>query len=285
MGQQFADAAFNNILDLVDLERYPIDNLESPSGAAFLRDCRSGMRDNGWCNLEGFIRPEAIDALATEANGLLPDATALTITRNIYGDRADPDAPDGDPAGQEITHHPLQLADDQVPQDTLIQRLYQSDILTDFVRQVQNKPQLYRYGDQFQALNIVALPPGERHGWHYDYNECTVTLLLQAAEQGGDFTFIPESRSLEGEKREIVKDFLSGDMSHAKTFSRDVGTFTMFRGGFSLHGVTRIEGSRPRITAIFTYDEQPGRVAGDEINVRIYGDRAAQKLAAQEAGR
>ncbi|NNE24817.1 MAG: hypothetical protein HKN11_19635, partial [Rhizobiales bacterium] len=40
-----------------------------------------------------------------------------------------------------------------------------------------------------------------------------------------------------------------------------------------------IEGERPRITAIFTYDEQPDRIASDEINIRIYGQRAARILA------
>ena len=101
------------------------------------------------------------------------------------GGKVDASAPEGDPRRREYTHHALQLADDQLPADTLVQRLYRCDVLTDFVRRVQGKAELYRYADEFQALNIVALPPGSWHGWHYDYNECTVTLLLQAAEEGG----------------------------------------------------------------------------------------------------
>ena len=53
----------------------------------------------------------------------------------------------------------------------------------------------------------------------------------------------------------------------------------MFRGEFSLHGVTPIEGGRHRITAIFTYDEMPGRVSSDDINIRIYGQRVERILA------
>lgn len=269
----------DDILDLVDLERYPIHDLDSQAGQVFLHQCQEHMVKHGWCSLDGFIRPEAIAALAREAGDLLPGAETLTIRRNIYGGEADASAPEGDPKRREVVHRPLQLADDQIADQTLIKRLYHCDALTEFIRQVEGKSQLFRSADEFQALNIVALPPGGWHGWHYDHDECVVTLLLQAAERGGDFTFIPNSRTREHEDREVVDRFLAGDRTHAKTFARGAGTFTLFRGEFSLHGVTKIEGSLPRITAIFTYDEQPGRVASDDINIRIYGPRAKRILA------
>lgn len=274
----FADQS-DEILHLVDLERYPIHLLDHEAGSEFLRRCREHMDAHGWCNFDGFIRPDGLEALAEEANGLLPSAESLKIKRNIYGGKVDASVPEGDPRRREYVHHALQLADDQVPAGTLIQRLYRSDVLTDFVRRVQGKAELYRYADEFQALNIVALPPESWHGWHYDYNECTVTLLLQAAERGGEFTFIPNVRTEDNENREIVDRFLAGDMTHAKTFSRGVGTLTLFRGEYSLHGVTKIEGDQPRITAIFTYDAQPNRSASDDINIRIYGPRVEKILA------
>ncbi len=273
----------DDVLALVDLERYPIHNPESAAGREFLDQCRTHMVEHGWCNLDGFIRPEAVELLAKEANDLLPEAEALTIRRDIYGGQADPTAPAGDPRQREMVHHPLQLADDQIPEHTLIRRLYHCDALTDFVRRVEGKVRLFRSADEFQALNIVALPPGAWHGWHYDHDECVVTLLLQAAEQGGEFTFLPDCRTREREDTEIVERFLAGDRSLAQTFPRGNGTFTLFRGEFSLHGVTKVEGSRPRVTAIFTYDEQPGRRASDEINLRIYGPRAERILAERGA--
>lgn len=268
-------------LDLVDLNRYPISTLDRDRGAAFLQQCRDHMQEHGWCNFDNFIRQDALDALAREANELLPDAETLTIKRNIYQGKVDPSVPAGDPRRREYTHRAVQLADDQIPTGTLIQKLYKSELLTDFIRRVQGKARLYRYADEFQALNIVALQPGSWHGWHYDVNECTVTLLLQAAEQGGDFTFIPNSRSESGEDKALVDRFLGGDMSDARTFSRAAGTLTLFRGGYSLHGVSRVEGTRPRVTAILTYEEEPGCVATDEINIRIYGSRVERILAAR----
>jgi len=275
--------AVDDVLHLVDLQRYPIHDLESEAGHGFLAQCQAHMAAHGWCSLDGFIRPEAVALLAREASGLLPEAESLTIKRNIYGGKADASANPGDPRRREIEHRALQLADDQIPDRTLIKRLYHCNAVTEFVRQVEGKSQLFRSADEFQALNIVALPPGAWHGWHYDHDECVVTLLLQAADQGGEFTFLPDCRTRESEDTETVERFLAGDRSLAKTFPRDAGTFTLFRGEFSLHGVTKVLGSRPRITAIFTYDEQADRRASDEINLRIYGPRAERILAERRA--
>lgn len=266
-------------LGLVDLDRYPIDDLDQGAGATFLLKCQRQMEDQGWCSLDGFIRAEVLAALASESNDLLPTAEILTIRRNIYQGAIDPSLPADDPRRREFMHVATQLADDQIPEDTLIKKLYMSDLLTDFVRRIQLKPVLFRCSDEFQALNVVALHPGSWHAWHYDNNESTVTLLLQEAESGGDFAFLPNSRTDEREDREAVDRLLAGDMSHTKTFDRGAGTFTLFRGGYSLHGVTEVMGAEPRITAIMTYDEQPDCATNDDINVRIYGKRVENILA------
>ncbi|WP_108880905.1 HalD/BesD family halogenase [Anderseniella sp. Alg231-50] len=270
-------------LDLIDLDRYPIADLGSTAGAQFLTECQRNMEDRGWCNLGGFVRADALERLNTEANDLLPTAEVLHVKRNIYQGAIDPSLPEDDPRRREFTHIAVQLADDQIPAETQLKQLYRSDILTNFVRRVQRKDQLYRCADEFQALNVVALHPDSWHAWHYDTTECTVTLLLQAAEEGGEFAFLPNSRTDESEDSKAVDQLLAGDMSQAQTFSREAGTFTLFRGGYSLHGVTKVEGSRPRISAILTYDEQPGRVIDDEINVRIYGKRVNNILASRKA--
>ena len=207
----------------------------------------------------------------------------LHVKRNIYQDAVDPSVPEGDPRRKEVTHIAVQLADDQIPDSTYLKQLYHSDLLTEFVRRVQKKHQLYRCVDEFQALNIVALQPDSWHAWHYDTTECTVTLLLQDAETGGEFTFLPNSRTEDTEDRDAVDRLLAGDMSNAQTLARGAGTFTLFRGGYSLHGVTKVEGRHPRISAILTYDEMPGRVIDDEINIRIYGKRVEDILTSRTA--
>ena len=272
-------------LDLVDLERHPIADLDQGAGAAFLAACQNSMEDHGWCSLDGFLRPEALEWLNGEATDLLPSAEVLHVKRNIYQGAIDPSLPEDDPRRRQFTHIAVQLADDQIPAGTRLKQLYRSDLLTEFVRRVQKKDRLYRCADEFQALNVVALQPGSWHAWHYDTTECTVTLLLQAAEEGGEFTFLPNSRTDEDENRVAVDRLLDGDLSQAQTFARGAGTFTLFRGGYSLHGVTEVKGAVPRISAILTYDEAPGRLIDDDINIRIYGPRVEAILAGRQAGR
>ncbi|MGI9351559.1 MAG: HalD/BesD family halogenase [Rhizobiaceae bacterium] len=268
-------------LNLIDLERYPIEDLDRGKGAEFLKFCQNQMESCGWCNFDGFIKADALAALVEESSELLPTAETLTIRRNIYQGEIDPLAPRDDPRRKEYVHIATQLADDQIPGETLVKQLYNSDLLTDFIRRVQKKKTLYRCADEFQALNIIGLEPSSWHAWHYDTTECTVTLLLQAAERGGEFTFIPNSRTDESEDREAVGRLLAGDMSDAQTFSRGAGAFTLFRGGYSLHGVTKVEGKLPRITAILTYSEEPETVISNDVNIRIYGKRVEAILASR----
>jgi hypothetical protein len=271
----------DDLTSIVDLQRYPIHALESAQGQQFLADCQAHMATHGWLNLDGFVREGAISTLSDEVNGLLPHAEKVSIRRNIYGAEAEDAESKSNLARHELTYHALYLADDQIPDSAQVKQLYCSDTVTDFVRRVQCKETLYQYGDEFQALNIIALPPGNGHAWHYDHNECAVTLLLQAAEQGGEFFFIPNSRDRNGnnERTEIIEQFLAGDMSCAKTIGRSTGAFTLFRGEFAVHGVTEVEGTKLRISAVLTYDEKQGRIASDEINIRIYGPRVERILA------
>ena len=278
------DMANDTALNLIDLERYPIENLDLGKGAEFLRRCQEHMEEHGWCSFDGFIHTEALTALTAESNRLLGSAEKLTIKRTIYQKEANSSASSEDIRDQELVHHATQLANDQIPPDTLLQQLYQSELLTDFVRRVQGKEVLYRCADEFQALNVVALLPDNWHAWHYDTTECTVTLLLQAADRGGEFVFLPNSRTDDWEDREAVERLLGGDLSKAESFGRGAGTFTMFRGGYSLHGVTKVDGDQPRVTAILTYDEEPERILGDDVNIRIYGDRVAKILAERKHG-
>lgn len=272
-------SANDMVIDVVDLARYPIADLTHGDGAEFLAHCQAHMDTHGWCNFDGFIHPNALAMMRDEANALLPNAETLKVKRTIYQQAADLSAPEHDLRRKESVHIARQLADDQIPSETILKRLYKSELLTDFVRQVQKKQTLYRCADEFQALNIVALDPGSRHAWHYDTTECTITLLLQAADRGGEFAFLPNSRTDNDEDKDKVRRLVGGDLSVAQMFDRGAGTFTVFRGGYSLHGVTEVKGSQPRISAVMTYSEQPDTVLSDEVNIRIYGSRVANILA------
>jgi hypothetical protein len=263
---------------VIDLGRYPIDDLDGPAGARLLAACRAEIESTGAVNLQGFIRPEAVASLAREASALEPLAFRKDTRRNAYFTADDPSLPGDHPLRAFFPLKMAQLAHDLIPKSALIEQLYRFDALTDFIRRVLGKARLYRMADRFQALNLTYLRAGDLQPWHYDHGEFTVTLLLQAAESGGAFEYAPHLRTPDDENFARVRALFDGRYEDVRTLARDAGTLTIFRGMYAMHRVTEVAGPLSRITAIFSYDSLPDRVAADDVNVAIYGPRVAEAL-------
>ncbi len=265
---------------IIDRERYPVDDLDGTAGCRLIEACRAEMAANGACNLRGFIRPEAVERLAREAKALEPLAFRKDKVRNAYFTQDDPSLPADHPLRAFFPLRMAQLAHDLVPRQALVEALYRTDALTDFIARVLGKERLFRMADRFQALNLTYLKAGDLQPWHYDHGEFTVTLLLQAAESGGDFEFAPRIRTPEDENFPAVRQLLAGTYPDVQALARDAGTLTIFRGMYAMHRVSEVRGGMSRITAIFSYDSEPDRIAEDEVNIAIYGSRVAPLLAA-----
>ena len=269
------------VAQFVDLERYPIHCLDSPETQDYITRLRRDFDQTGACNLEGFITPDGIKELVRETEDLFPLAYSNTSTDNFRFDlKEDQDLPKDHPARVFNTCSRYQIADDQIEPNTLLRQLYVWDELTQFIAEVQGKSRLYQFADEFQALNIIYLREGGCSVWHHDNNECTVTLLIQEAERGGDFVYCPDTRSLDGVDNidRIGDAVVRNDPAAIKTLPRSAGTLTLFRGGNSLHSVTPIYGSTLRTTSIMTYDPDPGRTSNDHANRAIYGPRVQRIL-------
>jgi hypothetical protein len=143
---------------------------------------------------------------------------------------------------------------------------------------------LHRLADPFMALNLTYLKAGDLQPWHYDHNEFTVTLLLQNAEAGGEFEYVPRLRNAQDENFTSVKRLFAGRCEDLRILPRSPGTLTIFKGRHAMHRVTEVAGKRERISALFSYDSLPDQYATDETNAFIYGPRVAAILAAKKAG-
>ena len=53
-----------SIEQLIDLERYPLDALETARGAQLVAQCRHDLKENALCLLPGFVHPQALEAMA-----------------------------------------------------------------------------------------------------------------------------------------------------------------------------------------------------------------------------
>ena len=54
---------------VVDLERYPLHDMDGPAGRDLIADYAARLAVDGACVLPGFVAPRALDDVVTEAGG------------------------------------------------------------------------------------------------------------------------------------------------------------------------------------------------------------------------
>ena len=255
---------------MVDLARYPIAGADSAAGAAFRRACRERFLDDGLCVLPGFIRPEALEALAREAEGFAGDAWFCRNTHNVYLTGHDPGTSAGDVAGRQERTFVGSVPYDRIGEDSPLRRLYLWDPLKDFVGAVLGKERLYRFADPLGACSVNVFVDGGEHGWHFDESEFTITLMLQPPESGGDFEYVPRIRGREDEQA-IVGAVLDGDRRNVVELPFTAGALLIFGGRQTLHRVARVHGARPRLVPVFCYAERPGLENSETVRKLFWG--------------
>jgi hypothetical protein len=257
---------------IVDLARYPIDDLESPAGRDLVALCRAQLDAVDACDLEGFLLPDVADRIVAEAIAARAEGFRTEAMHNAYFDRpVGEQAVEGDPRRTVLRTAKIGLAYDQIPDDSPLRALYASDELTAFLSRALRIEPLHRHGDDLGALNVMLYGPGDELGWHFDGADFVVTLMLQPPAAGGAFEFVPMLRSADDENHEGVNHLLAGGRDGVRGMSAAKGTLALFRGHHSPHRVTPIEGETPRVNAVLAYADRPDARLSTEIRRLFYG--------------
>lgn len=123
----------DDIESVIDFERYPILDLSTADGRSFVDSCRQKYLDNGFCILPGFVRPQALQILAREANAVSDRAYFCHNTHNVYLTDDDGGRDENDIAGIQEQTDVGSVAYDDIGESSLLRRLYQWDPLKDFI--------------------------------------------------------------------------------------------------------------------------------------------------------
>lgn len=256
---------------LIDLDRYPLDRLDEPEGAALLARCRAALAGDGCAVLPRFIRTEALAEMARESLRLAPRAHINDTRTNPYSGDGDPTLPEDHPRNVFMDRSNGFVGGDLIEPETAIRRLYHHPAFQNFVRRALGVEVLHEYADPLGGLVINVLKPGCQHPWHYDTNEFVVSMMTRAPESGGLFQYCPGIRSTEDENYEAVGRVLQGDSAPVKTLRLKPGDLQLFFGRYSLHRVSRVAGERERHTVIFGFAREPGMIARAARTKRIFG--------------
>lgn len=257
--------------DVVDLDRYPIHDLASPEGQAFLAACRAELAEKGVCSLPGFIRPEAVAAMIAVADANAEQAHASETTHTVYFTVPDETVAADHPLRRTVRSAKHGIAYDQLPADAPLRRLYEHDDLTAFIAAVLSKDVLYRSADPLDALQVTTFRTGEELGWHFDNSEFSVTVMYQQSEEGGDFDYVPGTRDETDERYDVVQAAIEEDPSLLVRLESSPGAMAIFRGHHALHRVTEVVGPTPRINSVLTYGERPDMRLSDLTSMLFYG--------------
>ncbi|TGG93328.1 hypothetical protein E4656_09745 [Natronospirillum operosum] len=268
-------SAQENPLDgLLDLERYPIDRLDSVVGKALIQHCRKQLEDDGCVVLEQFVPTEALTRLEAETERLSPEAHYNQTETNPYNGDPDPSLPATHPKNRFADRTNGFVAGDRIGSETIIRQVYESAHFQRFVAAVVGLDEIHEYADPLAGLVVNVLREGCQHPWHYDTNEFIVTMMTRQSEGGGRFEYAPGIRSPEGENFSAVEKVLDGDHTSVRKIDLQPGDLQIFFGRCSLHRVTPVVGSRERHTVIFAYAREPGFIGRPERALRIFGRMA-----------
>lgn len=265
--------------DFVNLAQYPIDDLESPAGRNLISACRRGLDERALCLLPDFITPVAIAQMAAEAAA--PVGHTYESMRTPYSFMCNSGFPDDHPRSALFPSRTSHLLADQFAADSLIAGLFGWDPLTEFVRQALGHKTLYRSACPSLSVMVSCMDQGGTLGWHFDTNDGVVSLLLQQPDDGGHFEYAPYIRSEEDENYPAVARLFAEAPGAAMRPLMVAGTFVLFKGRRSCHQVSPVgPTTRPRMIALFSYDERPDMVF-HESTVRNVREPSAEPYLGQ----
>jgi hypothetical protein len=183
-----------------------------------------------------------------------------------------PDYPDHHPVNTFIERSSGFIPGDSWDSSLAIDVLFRSEALTQFIRDALETKAVFCYADPLAGLTANILDPGQQFAWHFDTNDFAVTAMIDEADDGGLFEYVPMTRTPDDESFEKIQQVLDGDRTMVKTLDLRAGDLQIFRGRHSLHRVTRVPtSSKPRHAAIFAYTAEPGVIGRVERTRQLFG--------------
>lgn len=264
--------------EIVNLDDYPIEQKSNAARIALVNRCQADLKENLCCSIPFFIRPDALRSMAAEALSLRPQAYDNNSRRNCYLQRqGDASLPDDHSRNHLEDTSSRMLAFDQIPDFSPLKSFYHADAVRQMIADIVGSDELFDNEDPYQPANYVCYEDGDQSSWHFDSdNSFTVTLMIQAAEEGGEFQMSPGARTDTDQNYDHVAEVLQGRRDDTViSVAREPGALCIFRGCNALHRVTPVMGDTMRIMGVFVYERAPGVLGNQEVNETIYGERVA----------
>ncbi|NKB63321.1 MAG: hypothetical protein GKR95_23575 [Gammaproteobacteria bacterium] len=266
------------ISDCVDLERYPLDETDSPVYRELVNNCREQLDECGCCLLPEFIRPGALVQARREAIDLAEEGYQMnhhfsyddvndeTLNRNLE------DLPEDHPLRFRSLTKIRFVARDLIARDNPIQQIHNWSGMLTFLKDTMELSEVYINECPLSACVFTVAEAGELQDWHFDGTDYIVTVMLEDSHEGGRFEFATGLRHPGQEDDfENISKVIAGQSPNVNRPDIKPGTLTLFKGKYSLHRASAVEGEGRRVMAVLSYETTAGRTGSNEYLKLFYG--------------
>jgi len=250
-----------------------IDNVKHPlESEAYRLKCKETLDKEGVLVLKEWLQPNVIQKILKEAENQEHLAYFCVNNHNVYLEPSDNSYSSNHARNRNIVSSKGCITDNQVPIDSPLRILYNSDEFKSFLCFVLDEKSLYKYDDDLSSINIHYANEGQELGWHFDNSSFAITLLIQKPEEGGSFEYIRDFRDFENNEMnyEGVTNLLNGKCK-PKVLSMDPGCLVLFRGRNAVHRVTPTIGNRVRVLSVLAYNSKPGVQLSETARKTFFG--------------
>ncbi|KAL3794765.1 hypothetical protein HJC23_012775 [Cyclotella cryptica] len=275
---------------MINYSKYPIHNQtdKSPDYDALVQLCKDQIRRQGFVCLKSFLESSFVDHLISSVLDLEKQGVGFYSTErhNIF---LEENSSTPTEEHSNISSHPrnIQLksskilinAKDLSSHATDLDNLFQSRALLHFISDVLEM-KLYTSTDECGKYYANIFHEGDGLNWHFDRSEFSISLILQPAEEGGMFQFVPNSREMVEGWSEMpldMNDFTAslGTSQRSKLMVLQEpelasGDLYLFRGQKSLHRVSEVVKGK-RINVILTFNTETDVVLNKYTLKKFFG--------------
>ena len=257
---------------IVDLENYPIHDLNSKKIKKLVKKCKDDLDKLSCSTIPNFILPNSIKVMNSEIEEKIDKVFMSKKNINPYlNSKDDPSLNEAHPKRTFLERDNGYLNSDLFNKDSEMKFLYEQEELLKFVSACLGISPIYRWADPLACHAYNVMKPEGILPWHFDSCEFTLSIMIQKPDEGGIFEYCPFIREPGNENFNEVKKVLEGDRSKVRQLKLEPGDLQIFKGRFTMHRVTKIDGNRSRYLCIPAYVLDPWRVNTPEHSKAIYG--------------
>ena len=260
-----------DLKEIINLAKYPINDTSSIKYKELTNYTRKQLNEDGCCVLTNSIRPDSIRKMKDEVDRNLSKIYFTSDKHNPYFTKDDKTLYEEHPKRIFTVRQSGYLNSDDLEKDSDLNKFYDLEEMLKFVSDSLEAFPLYTWADPLGKNPYSVMHTDHYFPWHFDGNEFTLSVLIQKAEKGGFFEYVPDLRSKHNENFDEVTKVLKGDRTRVKSLDLKSGDLQIFKGRFSMHRVTKIEGKISRYIALPCYVKDSLKINKPEHSKQVYG--------------